>query len=148
MSTTQDGAACDVGLPTGPVLRALDLLRLSLVAGPHLVKAMLSPLPFGDRWALDGIVTAIYLITDAQGRIRWLGQASREDDLAGRLHDHARHPERIKVFAHVRVLHLADHTPQKAVDAIEGRCADLLGLRGAMGRRRWPTSDSWLAQMR
>lgn len=51
------------------------------------------------------------------------------------------------MFATLRFLHLADFTPPEVIDVIEGRCADLLKLRGTMDPRRWPTADDWLVRV-
>jgi hypothetical protein len=118
---------------------------LPLACGKYLKQAYLTALPWADRWKYDDldIVTGIYLVTDTDGRLRWLGQASRDDDLLGRLGDHDRNSVKRAVFAKVRVLHLHDHTPLLALDAIEGKCADLLGARQVMKPRRWPSADGW-----
>ncbi len=134
-------------VPPGPRLLATQIRRLPPAGGRWLKKAHLAPLPFSSFPDLVdlNIVTGIYLITDAASRVRWLGQASRRDDLPGRLTAHAANPAKAKVFATLRVLHLHDHTPSTVLDAIEGRCADLLALRGTMGPRRWPPATGWLA---
>ncbi|MGW8882105.1 hypothetical protein ACWGPC_56620, partial [Streptomyces mirabilis] len=74
-----------------------------------------------------------------------LGQASRLDGLSGRLDGHDRDPAKRAVFACVRVLHLDNLTPTEALDAVEGRCADLLGVRRSMKPRRWPPATDWLS---
>jgi hypothetical protein len=98
-----------------------------------------------ERWRYDqyDIVTGIYVVTDIENRVRWLGQASRKDDLTARLDHHNRQPERRAAFHQVRVVQLDDHTPPEALNSIEGWCADQLKLRGTMGPRRWPNSDNW-----
>ncbi|KOV87592.1 hypothetical protein [Nocardia sp. NRRL S-836] len=133
------------GLIAGPVLLGRAVAKLPIVAGPWLTRAQLTPMPFADYplLARGGIVCAIYLITDPQGRVRWLGQSNRADDLAGRMRQHDANPARQKVFAQLRFLHLHDFTPTKALDVIEGKCADVLRLRGTMGARRWPSSADW-----
>ncbi|MEV7551983.1 hypothetical protein AB0N89_20390 [Amycolatopsis sp. NPDC089917] len=137
--------ALDTLVP-GPVLRSPELARLSPVGGKWLVENRFTPLRFTAFRVLEnsGIVCGVYLITDEEDRVRWLGQACRNDDLVQRLANHHRKPTRRAVFASVRILHLIDHTPQQALNAIEGRCADLLKLREQMGRRRWPSSEGWL----
>ncbi|KEG37886.1 hypothetical protein ACWDMR_32400 [Streptomyces althioticus] len=133
-------------LPVGPVLTRRALGALPLAAGRYLVAAYATPVPFHDYGVFTdlGVVTGIYLVTDAENHIRWLGQASRDDDLSARLGEHRRNPHKRAVFAHVRVLHLEDHTPGDALNAIEGKCADRLNLRGAMNPRVWPRADEWL----
>ncbi|MGW5721595.1 hypothetical protein ACWEVP_35850 [Amycolatopsis sp. NPDC003865] len=118
-----------------------------MAAGRWLVAPRLKPMLFSDHPLLAdaGIVCGVYLITDEEARVRWLGQASRSAGLLQRLADHDRDEARHAVFATVRILHLDDHTPPLALDAIEGRCADLLELRGRMGSRRWPSSANWPA---
>lgn len=127
----------------GPPLTLPRLVMLPSAGGRWLERALLAPLPMRHRWQLAAVVTGIYLITDTSGAICWLGKASRDDDLVGRLDDHVRDPAKAPVFATVRLLHLRSHTPSEAVAAIEGRCADLLGLRGTMGSRMWPSADRW-----
>ncbi|OXM61381.1 hypothetical protein CF165_38560 [Amycolatopsis vastitatis] len=134
-------------LPAGPVLLRHVLGRLPLAAGRYGVASYLEPVPFADfeRYADLGIVTGIYLITDIDRRVRWLGQASRDDDLVSRLADHWQDPAKRAVFTAVRVLHLRDHTPVAAVNAIEGKCADWLDLRSTMRPARvWPQATDWL----
>ena len=132
-------------VPAGPRLRLAGLARLPIAAGRYLAADRLDPVFFSDYRMFEplGIASAIYLITDSNRRIRWLGQANRNGDLVARLAEHARSREKTEVFTTLRVLHLIDRTPAEAIDSIEGRCADLLGLRGAMGPRRWPSSDAW-----
>lgn len=132
-------------LIAGPVLLGRTVAKLPIVAGRWLTRAWLTPMPFADYPLLagGGIVCAIYLITDPQGRVRWLGQANRADDLVGRMRQHDAIPARQREFAQLRFLHLYDFTPTKALDVIEGKCADVLGLRGTMGARRWPSSAEW-----
>jgi hypothetical protein len=76
-----------LSLPTGPMLRRVQVARLPLAAGRWLVQPYLEPTAFSDfRLLADvGIVASVYLITDGSGRVRWLGQASRNDDLVSRL---------------------------------------------------------------
>ncbi|MCL3998094.1 hypothetical protein [Streptomyces lavenduligriseus] len=134
-------------LPAGPVLTAPLLAGLALVGGRYLQGLYLRPLPWADRGHFDelGILTGVYLVTDIAGRLRWLGQASRLDGLTGRLNGHDRDPARRATFAGVRVLHLDDLTPTEALNAIEGRCADLLDVRQSMKPRRWPPATNWLS---
>ncbi|MFE4514730.1 hypothetical protein ACFRMQ_11140 [Kitasatospora sp. NPDC056783] len=134
-------------LPAGPVLTAPRLGALALAGGRHLTHAYLRPRSWADRWQFGelDITTGIYLITDRAGRLRWLGQASRLDGLLGRLDSHHVDPAKRAVFASVRVLHLTDRVPAEALDAIEGRCADVLDIRQYMRPRRWPSAENWLA---
>ncbi|MFD8562962.1 hypothetical protein ACFV1N_37290 [Streptosporangium canum] len=131
-----------ISLPAGPVLTRPMLAALPLTAGRYLIAPYLAPTRFIDYEAFTelGILTAIYLITDSDSRIRWLGQASRDNGLTARLAEHHRAPGRRAVFATIRALHLHDHTPPGILNAIEGRCADQLQLRSVMAPRRWPTS--------
>lgn len=131
-------------LPIGPRLTVPRLGGLPLACGRHLAQAHLTAIPWSDRWKYDDIVAGIYIVTDPSGRVRWLGQANREDDLPGRLDDHNRNPAKREVFAKVRALHLHDGTPPRTIDAIEGRCADLLGLREVMKPLKWPLATDWL----
>jgi hypothetical protein len=65
-------------LVAGPVLLGRAVAKLPIVAGPWLTRAPLTPMQFADNPLLagEGIVCAIYLITDPQGRVRWLGQVT------------------------------------------------------------------------
>lgn len=137
------------GVPAGPQVRGSTLARLPVAAGRYLAGSQLTPMPFSDYPSLEPreITCAIYLVTDLEDRVRWLGQASRDGGLIARLDEHSRSREKTAVFATLRFLHLIDFTPGEAIDAIEGRCADLLKLRGAMGPRRWPPSGNWLVRV-
>lgn len=134
-------------LPAGPVLTRPLTAKLSLAAGSFLARTLLTPVLWTERWRYDqyAIVTGIYVVTDIENKVRWLGQASRKDDLPARLDSHHRQPERRAAFHHVRVVQLDDHTPVAALNAIEGWCADQLNLRHTMKPRRWPRSDNWAA---
>jgi hypothetical protein len=136
-------------VPAGPVLLSAPLRQLPLAAGRWLEHAYLKPMPFADYTDLAdaGIVSGIYLVTDHLKRVRWLGQASRDDDLIARLGEHYADPAKASAFVTLRVLHLLDLTPPDTINAIEGRCADMLGLRGTMGVRRWPCADNWLERV-
>ena len=136
-------------VPAGPVLLSAPLRQLPLAAGRWLKHAYLKPMPFADYPDLAGagIVSGIYLVTDHLKQVRWLGQASRDDDLIARLGEHYADPVKASAFVTLRVLHLLDLTPPNTINAIEGRCADVLGLRGTMGVRRWPCADNWLERV-
>ncbi|MFF2821319.1 hypothetical protein ACFVT9_38075 [Kitasatospora cineracea] len=96
---------------------------------------------------LDEMLAGLYLAVDQDGRLRWLGKAHRADGVGARLRHHLGHPERARVFAGVFVVAADPFSPRKAIEAAEGRAADLLKLRGAMGTRQWPrvTEKQWLA---
>ncbi|MFF1932010.1 hypothetical protein [Streptomyces sp. NPDC058228] len=96
---------------------------------------------------LDEVLAGLYLAVDADGRLRWLGKAHRDGGVGARLRDHFRHPERARVFTEVFVVAADPFSPPKAIEAAEGRTADLIGLRGRMGARNWPvvTEARWLA---
>ncbi|WP_329240467.1 hypothetical protein OG223_53785 [Streptomyces sp. NBC_01478] len=98
---------------------------------------------------LDEVLAGLYLAVDADGRLRWLGKAHRDGGVGARLRDHFRHPERARVYAGVFVVEADPFSPAKAVEAAEGRAADLIGLRGRMGPRTWPvvTQEQWLARV-
>ncbi|MFC1233014.1 hypothetical protein [Streptomyces sp. Sce081] len=134
-------------LPTGPVLTDGRLGALPRAAGRYLDEVLFRPVRWAERWRYEelDITTAIYLISDTEHRLRWLGQANRADGLLGRLDRHDNNPAKRRAFARIRVLQLTDHTPPEAVDAIEGRCADLLRIRDVMRPRRWPPADDWFA---
>jgi hypothetical protein len=96
---------------------------------------------------LDWVLAGLYLAVDADGRLRWLGKAHRDGGIGARLRDHLRHRERARVFAGVFVVEADPFSPPQAIEAAEGRAADLAGLRSRMGTRRWPavTQAQWLA---
>lgn len=96
---------------------------------------------------LDEVLAGLYLVVDADGRLRWLGKAHRGGGVGARLRDHFRHPERARVYAGVFVVEADPFSPSKAIEAAEGRAADVMGLRGRMGPRTWPvvTQAQWLA---
>ncbi|MGY1583250.1 hypothetical protein [Streptomyces sp. MN13] len=96
---------------------------------------------------LDGVLAGLYLTVDAEGRLRWLGKAHRDGGVGARLRDHFRHAERTRVFAGVFVVEADPFSLSKAIEAAEGRAADVIGLRGRMGPRSWPvvTEAQWLA---
>lgn len=104
----------------------------------------------GDRAAtlatLDDVLTGLYLVVDAEGRLRWLGKAQRDRGVGGRLRSHFRHPERVRVYAGVWVVEADPFSRRAAIKAAEGCAADLIGLRGRMGPRTWPvvTHEQWL----
>lgn len=84
------------GSSGGPVLTRRALGTLPLAAGRFLVAAYATPVPFHDYEVFTdlGVVTGIYLVTDTENHIRWLGQASRDDDLSARLGEHQRNPHK------------------------------------------------------
>ena len=96
---------------------------------------------------LDEVLAGLYLVTDAGERLRWLGKAHRVDGVSARLRNHFRHPERARIFTKVFVIAADPFSPSKAIEAAEGRAADVIGLRGRMGPRTWPvvTQAQWLA---
>ncbi|WP_406350888.1 hypothetical protein OHB56_40885 [Streptomyces sp. NBC_01635] len=96
---------------------------------------------------LDEVLAGLYLVVDADGRLRWLGKAHRDGGVGARLRNHLGHQERARIFARVFVMAADPFSPPRAIEAAEGRAADLLGLRGRMGTRRWPTvtEAQWLA---
>ncbi|MCC3762665.1 hypothetical protein K3N28_06230 [Glycomyces sp. TRM65418] len=132
-------------LPTGPILTVGRLGSLPGAAGRYFHQSLFEAIPWSRRWIFDDadIVTAIYLISDSQDRLRWLGQVNRNDGLPGRLAQHHTSPTKRAVFAKIRILHLADWTPPEAIDTIEGRCADLLQIRQSMRPRVWPSASAW-----
>lgn len=96
---------------------------------------------------LDEVLAGLYLAVDAEGRLRWLGKAHRNGGVGARLRDHFRHPERERVYAGVFVVEADPFSPPLAIEAAEGRAADLIGLRGRMGPRTWPVvaQTQWLS---
>lgn len=136
-------SAADLG-HAGP-LTALRIERVRLAAGPWLVE-LVGPVPFDRRVAVD-VLVGIYLITDPEGRLVYLGQARRDGGVAARLDAHRRDAVKRSCFQSVYVLALHDAIDQSTVDAIEGRVADVLDLRGRLrsgrGLRRWPIADRW-----
>lgn len=132
-------------LPAGPVLTDGRLGALPRAAGRYLEEVLFRPVRWSERWRYEelDITTAIYLVSDTEHRLRWLGQANRADGLLGRLDTHDSSPAKRKVFAKVRILRLTECTPPDAVSAIEGRCADILRIRDTMRPRIWPPADDW-----
>ncbi|MFF9186424.1 hypothetical protein [Streptomyces misionensis] len=96
---------------------------------------------------LNEVLAGLYLVTDADGRLRWLGKAHRDGGVGARLRNHFGHPERARVFTKVFVIEADPFSPSTAIEAAEGRAADMIGLRGRMGPRTWPvvTEEQWLA---
>lgn len=96
---------------------------------------------------LDEVLAGLYLVVDADGRLRWLGKAHRDGGVSARLRDHFRHPERSRVYAGVFVAEADPFSAPQAIKAAEGWATDLIGLRGRMGPRTWPvvTQEQWLA---
>ncbi|MFB6680126.1 hypothetical protein ACFCWG_48660 [Streptomyces sp. NPDC056390] len=96
---------------------------------------------------LDEVLAGLYLVVDADGRLRWLGKAHRNGGVGARLRDHFRHPERSRVYAGVFVAEADPFSLPQAITAAEGWAADLIALRGRMGPRTWPvvTQARWLA---
>lgn len=131
------------GLVCGPTLSPRDVALLPLAAGKWLERAHLHGENIHTSGALARVKVGIYVITDDQNRILWLGQALRDQGVAGRLRDHLQRRDRLRKFRTVRVLELRDFTPPECVSSIEGKAADLLQLRGTLGARRWPTAERW-----
>ncbi|MFJ5157054.1 hypothetical protein ACIQCF_37080 [Streptomyces sp. NPDC088353] len=137
----------------GPVADARVLRHAWTVLGP-LVRGDW-PVPYSlepphreeTLTELDEVLAGLYLAVDADGRLRWLGKAHRDGGVGARLRDHFRHPERARVFTGVFVVAADPFSPPRAIEAAEGRAADLIGLRGRMGPRTWPvvTPARWLA---
>ncbi|MCD0445828.1 hypothetical protein LO763_19655 [Glycomyces sp. A-F 0318] len=134
-------------LPVGPTLTVGRLGALPGAAGRYLLQSRFDAVQWPQRWTFEevDIVTAVYLISDSHDRLRWLGQVNRNDGLSGRLAQHHASAAKRAVFAKIRVLHLDDWTPSEALDAIEGRCADLLAIRVMMRPRVWPSAREWPA---
>jgi hypothetical protein len=132
------------GLMVGPRVSQRDLALLPMSGGRWLRRAHLAPVSvLRAGGSLVGVLVGIYLVTDAEDRVVWLGQARREFGVAARLRDHIRHGDRLAVFEQVRVLELDEFTPPGALNACEGKAADVLRLRGRLGQRRWPESSGW-----
>jgi hypothetical protein len=137
----------------GPVVDARVLRHAWTALGPLVrgdwpVPYSLEPHQRAQTLAvLDEVLAGLYLAADADGRLRWLGKAHRDGGVGARLGDHFRHPERARVFAGVFVVEANPFSPPQAIEAAEGRTADLIGLRGRMGSRAWPvvTQAQWLA---
>lgn len=130
----------------GP-LGAASRTAARLAAGPWRSGPVLGPVPFEDRYRIESTV-GIYLVTDRQGRLVYLGQARRDGGVRARLDGHAADAVKALVFAEVWVVALRDFTPAEVVSAVEGRVADDLAVRGRLRtadgrRRRWPGSGCW-----
>jgi hypothetical protein len=96
---------------------------------------------------LDDVVAGLYLAVDGGGALRYLGQARRDGGVGARLRDHLQHPERVRVYAGVYVFEADEFRPSASLDAVEGKAADLLQLRGQVSGRRWPVPGDWLGQV-
>ncbi|GAA1733616.1 MULTISPECIES: hypothetical protein [Streptomyces] len=137
----------------GPVVDARVLRHAWTALGP--LRCGDWPTPYSlEPWhrqetlaVLDGVLAGLYLVVDADGRLRWLGKARRVGGVGTRLRNHLRHPERARAFTAVYVIEADPFSPRKALEAAEGRAADAIGLRGRMGPRTWPvvTQAQWLA---
>jgi len=125
----------------GQVWSAVGLLR---VGGWPRLHSLASGRRTDTFIALGDILAGLYVVVDSDGRLRWLGQAHRNGGIAARLQAHLRHAERDRVFAGVYAIAVDPFGDPKALNAAEGRAADLLKLRGRMGGRIWPSSTGWL----
>lgn len=130
-------------LVVGRKFRRRDRALLPLAGGRWIVGSALDGYDLEAAAPLAHYLAAVYLVTDANDCIVWLGQARRDAGLLARLRAHLSIPERARIFHRVRAIHLNDFTPALAVSAIEGRAADLLQLRGRLGARKWPTAEEW-----
>ncbi|MFI9835250.1 hypothetical protein ACIHIX_47190 [Streptomyces sp. NPDC051913] len=137
----------------GPVVDTRALRHAWTALGPLARGGWPVPYSLGPRQreetlaVLDVVLAGLYLVVDADGRLRWLGKAHRDGGVGARLRGHFCHPERSRVFAGVFVVEADPFSPPLALQAAEGRAADLIGLRGRMGPRTWPvfTEARWLA---
>lgn len=86
--------------------------------------------------------TGIYVLADPANRILHLGQANRNDGMAGRIRAHMSHATRGHA-ARVALIRLDEGIPRKALDAIEGAAAWTLGLHLWLPGDRWPNRDEW-----
>lgn len=125
----------------GPVYRQLEQLRARHAAGPWL-DALHDPRP-GCDWDQADSLTAVYLGLDRDARIRYCGQSVRDSGVGQRVREHLANEQRRDMFATFVVVALHDLAPYEVVDAIEGRLADVLGLRGPGRGRRWPSAAAW-----
>jgi hypothetical protein len=130
----------------GP-LTGLRLAQVRAAAGPWQCGDLLGPVRFADRHGID-VLVGIYLVCDEQGQLIYVGQARRNGGVLARLDGHAVERAKLDAFSDVWVLHLHDRTDQQTLDAIEGRIADELQLRGRLltdrGRARsWPSAARW-----
>jgi len=99
--------------------------------------------PPGCDWRQAQQLTAVYLGLDRDHRVGYCGQCVRELGVGRRIREHLRHAGKRPLFASFVVVELHDLTPYEVVDAIEGRIADLLSLRGIVRGRRWPSANAW-----
>lgn len=128
-------------------LTGLRLAQVRAAAGPWQCGPLLGPIRFADRHNLD-VLVGIYLMSDEHRRLVYVGQARRDGGVLARLDGHVCDRVKRETFTELWVLRLHDRIDQQTVDAIEGRIADELGLRGrlltASGRARsWPSADHW-----
>jgi hypothetical protein len=126
-----------------PVLDGLRLLQVRRAAGPWL-RQLEDPRPAGD-WRAAETLTAVYLGIDRDGRVGYCGQCVRELGVGRRVREHLDQRSKRPLFDTFHVVALHDRTPREVVDAIEGKLADDLGLRGVLRGRCWPSSVGWPA---
>ncbi|MGW4937329.1 hypothetical protein ACWEQH_30730 [Streptomyces sp. NPDC004166] len=148
-------ADCCAEPVAGPMVNMRVLRHAWTALGPLRCGAWPAPYSLERRHrqetlaVLDEVLAGLYLAVDADGRLRWLGKAHRDGGVGARLRDHFRHPERSRVYTGVFVVEADPFSPPQAIEAAEGRAADLIGLRGRMGPRTWPvvTQEQWLARV-
>jgi hypothetical protein len=127
---------------TRATLAAVRLATASLYLGDWPAKvpqevAVAATGPF--KYVFGGI----YLWVDGNERLRWLGKARRGQSVRARLRQHLRHPERQAVFEAVYVFEIDPWAGNDALEAIEGKAAEVLRLRDLMPGHRWPDGSRW-----
>lgn len=129
----------------GPV-RVTAAAFASSAAGCWRSGPISGPLDFAERHRAEALV-GVYWIADEHGRLVYLGQARRNGGVSARLDEHANDLTKRDVFDRVWWVPLHDQTPAQVVNAVEGKLADLLGVRGKLrghaGLRIWPPSALW-----
>ncbi|MYX12439.1 hypothetical protein GTY67_03205 [Streptomyces sp. SID8374] len=127
--------------PPGPLLRPVHIPLLARALGGYSSGEL--------YWSLvdtvDAISPGVYLVTDPQGRIVWLGKAAGGRGVAGRIRKHLAESWKRAVFHRVWVAPACDQISRSALEAAEGWAADALAMRTRMPHRAWPLSTNWLS---
>lgn len=126
----------------GPRVGPASVCHLLHVAGPFVADAFLDEGWRRERFADISSRAGLYLLVDGDRRVIRFGQANRRLGVQARIEEHLARPYGV-VVEHAWVVEVDELVDRATLSAMEGRCADLLGLRGTMGRCRWPSGASW-----
>ena len=135
-----------------------DAASPPIVLGPRVTPAAVCHLLHAaGSFAADGFVdegwprsrladvsgrAGLYLLVDGSRRVVRLGQANRIHGVRSRIEEHLARPYGVLV-EHAWVVEVDELVDRQVLNAMEGRTADLLGVRGTMGRFRWPSGERW-----